>query len=224
VTNVETCSICGRTILKGEHTRVYVSPDRERRAVCELCRGRADAVGWVREGAVGGTPRAPRRRRRSMRSVIRERVAARPARERDAEPSERDAAPGARRRDPAARGAGVGRTEVIPENPRSRLERAIERFNASGHARTVGGLMRTLGPPWVSVGAAAGTPSEIRITVAWELSWYQWGVDLASESSPIAELDKGHEVSELDGPAREWNAQATEGGELRLGSSAENEA
>src|SRR5262249_25644109 len=78
---------------------------------------------------------------------------------------------------PAAPGANVGRAK--PEKPReepgTRLERAVSRFNASDVARTVAGLMRSLGQPSVSVGAAAGSPSEVRITVAWELSWYQWG-------------------------------------------------
>ena len=33
----------------------------------------------------------------------------------------------------------------------------------------------------------------------------------------IDEIDKGHEVSEIDASAREWNAHAAEGGSLRLG-------
>ena len=66
----------------------------------------------------------------------------------------------------------------------------MDRFNESRSARTVAGLMRTLGTPRVSVGAAAGSPSEVRITVAWELSWYQWGVDVGDESRPVFELGK----------------------------------
>ena len=45
----------------------------------------------------------------------------------------------------------------------------------------VAGLTRTLGDPKVSIGAAAGSSSEVRVTVAWELSWYQWGVDLEGD-------------------------------------------
>jgi hypothetical protein len=97
------------------------------------------------------------------------------------------------------------------------MERAVARFNESEHARTVAGLTRTLGEPQVSVGAAAGSPNEIRLTVAWELSWYQWGVDLAEPSRAVYEIDKGYEVSEIDASAREWNAHAAEGGNLRLG-------
>ncbi|HEX7293370.1 MAG TPA: hypothetical protein VF259_02390 [Solirubrobacterales bacterium] len=120
--------------------------------------------------------------------------------------------------DPAAAGANVGRQEADPgESPQGRLERAIARFNGSEAARTVAGLMRTLGEPSVSVGAAAGSPSEVRITVAWELTWYQWGVDLADELRPVAELDRGSEISQLDASARQWNASAAPGGPLLLG-------
>ncbi|HZK15529.1 MAG TPA: hypothetical protein VFC52_02945 [Solirubrobacterales bacterium] len=122
--------------------------------------------------------------------------------------------------DPAARGANVGRRpepEAATESPRGRLERAAARFNGSEAARTVAGLMRTLGQPRVSIGAIAGSPSEARITVAWELGWYQWGVDLADEGRPVFQIDKGEEIEQLDGSAREWNASAGEGGRVSLG-------
>ncbi len=164
----ETCAVCGRTILAGERTRSYMSPKEGPQRVCELCRGRAERLGWV---------------------------------------------------DPAAPGANVGRRpEPEPsESPRSRLDRAVERFNASDAARTVAGLTRTLGEPRVSIGAAAGSPSEVRVTVAWELCWYQWGVDLGDELRAIFSIDRGDEIEQLDGPAREWNARAGEGGRLALG-------
>jgi hypothetical protein len=164
----ETCAVCGRSILAGERTRSYMSPKEGSRLVCELCRGRAEQLGWV---------------------------------------------------DPAAPGANVGRRtdpEVV-ESPRGRLERAVARFNASEAGRTVAGLMRTLGEPLVSIGAAAGSPSEVRITVAWELGWYQWGIDLGDELRAVFQLGKGDEVEQLDGSARQWNARAEEGGRLALG-------
>lgn len=105
-----------------------------------------------------------------------------------------------------------------------RLELALARFNESEAARTVAGLTRTLGEPWVSIGAAAGSPSAMRITVAWELSWYQWVVDLADERHPLHQLDKGREVDELDGSARQWNASAGPGGRLSLGAPAARRA
>ena len=150
-----------------------MSPKDGPRRVCELCRGRAERLGWV---------------------------------------------------DPAAPGANVGRRESVPgESPQGRLDRAVAHFNGSEAARTIAGLMRTLGVPWVSVGAAAGSRSEVRITVAWELSWYQWGVDLDNELRPVFELDKGHELDQLDGSARQWNATAASGGQLSLGAPAARE-
>jgi len=141
--------------------------------VCELCRSRAEGLGWV---------------------------------------------------DPAAPGARMGRSDAAGESPQSRLERAVARFNGSEPARTVAGLMRTLGEPWVSVGAAAGSPSEVRITVAWELTWYQWGVDLGDEMRATFPIDRGDEVGQLDGSARQWNATASPGGQLRLGAPAQGRA
>jgi hypothetical protein len=96
----------------------------------------------------------------------------------------------------------------------------VFRFNASEAAHTVAGLTRTLGQPWVSVGAAAGSPSEARITVAWELSWYQWGIDLGDELRPVFQIGKGNELDQLDRSARQWNAGAGEGGQLVLGAPA----
>lgn len=125
-------------------------------------------------------------------------------------------------RDPAAPGANVGRRRGAPGE--ARLEAAVVRFNASETARTVAGLTRSLGSPKVSVGAAAGSPSEVRITIAWELCWYQWGVDLAKESHPIYPIGKGNEVEQLDRSAREWNAATGEAGGLALAGSAPRSA
>jgi HAMP domain-containing protein len=107
---------------------------------------------------------------------------------------------------------GANLTRVRVERDLSPFERAAARFNASEAARTVAGLTRTLGPPKVSIGAAAGAPGEVRITVAWELSWYQWGVDVGDEGRPVFELAKGLELDELDASARQWNAGAVKGG------------
>jgi hypothetical protein len=222
------CSVCGRTILKGERTRTYLTPDGERRTVCELCRSSAEAMGWIWDEEIDEhrLPPKPHRRRGLLVGLLRRRGRARApsvkgsggeAAPADEEPLETPATgPRVRHPDPAARGAGVGRGEKVPETG-TRLERAVARFNESEHARTVAGLTRTLGPPLVSVGAAAGSPNEVRLTVAWELSWYQWGVDLGEPSRAVYEIDKGFEISEIDAPAREWNAHTAEDGKLRLG-------
>jgi hypothetical protein len=116
-------------------------------------------------------------------------------------------------RDPAAPGANVGRRRVASEG---RLDRAVARFNASEAARTAAGLTRSMGRPRASVGAAAGSAGEVRVTVAWQLCWYQWGVDLADEMRPVFLIARGEEVEQLDRSARHWNASAGEDGRLAL--------
>jgi hypothetical protein len=118
------------------------------------------------------------------------------------------------RPDPAA--AGMRPRRLQPDlsrdlSPESRFERAVSRFNASDAGRTVAGLTRTLGAPSVSVGGSAGAEDEVRVTVAWELTWYQWGVDLGDELRPVYELNKGFEVDEIDAAARQWNGSAHDG-------------
>jgi hypothetical protein len=113
-------------------------------------------------------------------------------------------------RDPAAPGANVGRRRgVAREASSERFASAVSRFNSSDAGRTAAGLTRSLGQAKVSIGAAAGSPSEVRITVAWELCWYQWGVDLGDPRRPVFEIAKGTEVEELDRSAQQWNGQAS---------------
>ena len=97
------------------------------------------------------------------------------------------------------------------------FQRAVARFNSSSAGRAVVGLTRTLGVPDASVGASAGAPNLVRVTVAWELSWYQWGVDVADPSRPVLELGKGSEIEQLDAAAKQWNAVVGDDGRLRLG-------
>jgi hypothetical protein len=110
-------------------------------------------------------------------------------------------------RDPAAPGANVGRRRASTQEPPR--GQAIARFNSSDAGRMAAGLTRSLGQPRVSIGAAAGSPSEVRITVAWELCWYQWGVDLGDPRRPVFEIARGTEVEQLDRSARQWNGQAS---------------
>lgn len=232
------CDVCGRTILAGERVRAYLAPEGER-SVCELCVGRAERFGWVRAGDAAVEGPAPRRQRRGFSHLIerwRRRSAASPAaaQEGDAEPPDESEPPqraenGARAEnglrpppepdrspDPAAPGRTTGRLAPDP-SPLGPFERATARFNVSRESHTVAGLIRTLGKPWVSVGASAGAANEVRITVAWELSWYQWGVDLGDELRPVFQIDKGFEISQLDAAARQWNAVADEDGRIAVG-------
>lgn len=53
------CTICGRTLLRGETADVFLHGG-SRRSVCELCVGRAVHEGWIREGIDGELSRPPR--------------------------------------------------------------------------------------------------------------------------------------------------------------------
>jgi hypothetical protein len=120
-------------------------------------------------------------------------------------------------RDPAAPGANVGRRRTPLEGG---LERALVAFNESEAAGTVAGLSRSLGRPKASVGASAGSASAVRVTVAWELCWYQWCVDLAGERPRVSRIGSGGEADELERSARQWNAAAEPDGRLTLGRAA----
>lgn len=103
---------------------------------------------------------------------------------------------------------------AIPTNADAKVERALELFNASEFQRTVGGLMRTLGEPWVTAVPVEDTPSEVTLVVAWELSWYQYRVDLGDANEAVALERKGQELDELDEGLRHWNAGAGPDGAL----------
>lgn len=201
-----TCAICGRTILAGERVHGYAAGTEER-AVCELCVARAERLGW----RVAGEPEPDRggeaghegRLRRMLRGRAR-----RPAAPPTATPLPAQ--------DPAAPPRHLRSALPVDEGAPTPFERAVARFNSSAAGQTVCGLTRTLGVPRASVGASAGAPDEVRITIAWELSWYQWGVDIADELRAVFELDKGGEIDQLDAAARQWNAAVGEDGRLRL--------
>jgi hypothetical protein len=241
-------------MLPGEGTREYRTRDGDSRAVCELCRVRAEAAGWIpAELAATGLPEREqngRRRGRVRRLIERARESAAsigivvegpsepepgpegiplqapgaprpPQRETESPQPERAPPTWGRLRERLAAPAPQARPRRrrgIPQSPNRRIKRAFERFNETEYRSMVAGLIRSLGPPWVSAVTSAAAPAEVRITVAWELSWYQWEVDLAGDAVAVRELAKGEEVGQLDEEDRAWNARATEEGELRLGS------
>lgn len=239
------CDICGRSILAGERTRTYVDRDHESHEVCDLCIVRAESMDWVPienasppapDRAGDGSGRMRRligRARESAAARARERAEAKP--EPKPEPAAEETAESPERRErrerivqrlregrsaeeePAAAEPGPPRRRSVPQNPERRIKRAFESFSESPFRRTVSGLIRSLGGPWVSAVTTADEPGLVRITVAWELSWYQWEVDLTADGHPVRELARGDEVSELDEADRVWNAHAAEDGELRFG-------
>jgi hypothetical protein len=227
------CDVCGRTILKGERTEYYLAPGGQRHRVCELCFARAETAGWIRESAHGDVPtRAPRvEQRRPLLGRLRRRRNAQTdnGSEPEVEETPFEAEPPA---------AGEEETEVPlrprregPKDPRHvravpttaevKVERALDAFNVSEHQRTIVGLSRSLGAPWVTALADLEAPSQVTIVVAWELSWYRFRVDLGDEADPVALVEKGEEVDQIDPSLRGWNGTLDAQGHVVIGVSSQ---
>jgi hypothetical protein len=228
------CDVCGRTILKGEGTETYISPDGREHEVCDLCYERADREGWIRASAAGDLPaRTPRPEpRRSMLGRFRrsrnDQPAAEPvaeeqpemAGENGAEPPVDEPpapAPSAEPRERRARPRDPRHVRAIPTTREAKIERALDLFNGSEHQRTVAGLARTLGPALVAVVPELGQPSSVTLVVAWELSWYRFRIDLADAQDPVAMLANGEEIEQIDEELREWNATLDAQGQIATG-------
>jgi len=106
---------------------------------------------------------------------------------------------------------------AVPTNAQVKVERALELFNQSDHVRTIAGIAKTLGEPWVSAAPLPQAPAEVLIVVAWELSWYRYRVDLGDADDPVTLAEKGQELDELDESMRDWNATALGDGRLAVG-------
>ena len=68
----------------------------------------------------------------------------------------------------------------------STLVEAAELFNKSPYSRTIAGVAKSLGEARVSMIPLSGTIPEIVITIAWEISWYQYRVvfELVAAGAP----------------------------------------
>ena len=229
------CDVCGRTILKGERAEWYLAPGGHRHQVCDLCATRAQHHGWIRESGAGDLPaRVPRNepRRGVLGRLGRRRPAARSSSEDEARFGEHEATFGAgngveREEHSAEEAAPPPRPRSRPQSPRHvravpttaevKVERALELFNGSGHQRTVAGLARTLGKPWVSAMPDPAQASAVSVLVAWELSWYRYRVDLGDEADPVMMLDKGEELDQIEESLRAWNAELDTDGRVVAG-------
>ncbi len=105
---------------------------------------------------------------------------------------------------------------AVPTNADMKRARAIEVFNASDHPRTVAGVARSLGAPFVVVRPSATEGSIVSITAGWELCWYRYEVDLADEAAGVRVAEQGDEIAELDEADQQPNAAADERGEIHL--------
>ena len=243
------CDVCGRTILKGERTEEFQSADGRRYVVCELCTARAEDLGWIRASVADETfARAPRPEpRRSLLGRLRRQASPEP------EVPEVEPAPEVYAQDGngAELPEGEPRTEQVaepepepqqqpppkepsrPKHPRhvravpttadAKVERALDLFNASEHQRTVAGLARTLGPPWVAAVPELEQASFVTVVVAWELSWYRFRIDLGDAADPVTQAANGEELDQIDESHRDWNATIDDEGRLAAGNAVAKE-
>jgi hypothetical protein len=222
------CDVCGRTLLRGERAEPFLAGG-VRRQVCDLCTGRAQHEGWIRES--GADELTLRSARHDGRTRLVDRLRARRERARavaDAQAAQELAeagvhfdTPPARAPEPAPEPPREPRhVRAVPTNADLKMERALDVFNASQHVRTVGGVARSLGPPAVSVRPLADRPSVVAITVMWELSWYRFEVDLSDEGSGVRREGQGAELADLTEEEQRVNAAADEHGGLHLAAAA----
>ena len=190
VAATRTCAVCERTLLLGERTVRFTPDGSEYVDVCPLCQEVAVEHGWMREGSPL-TPTVPyeaRRRRRSWGGLL-----------------------GTRR----AEEAPVAAEPILRRLSEAELEQveAADLFNASPYRRTVAGIAKSLGPPRASIVPLSGVSGDAVVTVAWEISWYQYRVTPES-GQPVRLVERGHDLTELEGSFRQWNAQLTGDGRL----------
>jgi hypothetical protein len=233
------CDVCHRTMLKGEWAEPYLTPSRERRLVCELCAPHAQREGWIRESAAPNAPAQPQRQpegRGLLRRFARRREQTREAAQAFAESVSVEPEPEQSRRADAHesngqeavpeepvftrlrnRAAGPRKprhVRAVPTNAQLKIDRALDLFNRSEHPRTIAGIARSLGAPHASALTSGSSAAEVVLTLAWELSWYQFTVDLSDPREPVQVRAQGQELSELDDEARSWNLEVD--GEGRL--------
>jgi hypothetical protein len=106
---------------------------------------------------------------------------------------------------------------AVPTTAQAKVERALDLFNGSSHQRTIAGLARTLGTPFVSAQPDTAQGSQVSVVVAWELSWYRYRVDLGDEADPVMMLDKGEEIEQIEEDLRDWNAVLDADGRVLAG-------
>ena len=160
--------------------------------VCALCTDQADELGWIKEGSPT-TPLVPdtsRRRRRFPGLGLIEQ-------HRKVEPE-----------------------SVMPEPMLRRLsttEQAMvesaELLNDSAYRRTIAGISKSLGEARVSFLLLSGVNPEVVVTVAWDISWYQYRVVFES-GQPVRLAERGYELDELDDRFKDWNGHLGPDGRL----------
>ena len=186
------CAVCERTLLMGERTVRFSPGGSEYVDVCPLCQETALEYGWTKEGSPT-TPTIPSDRRRASRFSL-------------------AALLGVPRR-PAEQPVASAPILRRLSEPELAIVEAADIFNASQFRRTVGGIAKSLGTPRVSIVPLSGVNPDVVVTVAWEISWYQYRIGLDSPQ-PVRLAGRGHELSELEDGFTAWNANMVEDGRV----------
>ena len=184
-----TCAICERTLLVGERSVRYSPNGEDFVDVCPLCQDEAIDFGWLKEGSPTTPVVSERRRKRTVLGSLFE------------------------SRKPASE-------PVVDEpilrrlsEPEKAMVEAAELFNGSAFRRTVAGIAKSLGEPKASVVPLSGVNAEVVVTVAWDISWYQYRVT-PELAQPVRLEERGHELAELDPLYKDWNAHLDEHGRV----------
>jgi hypothetical protein len=190
VVATQSCAICERTLLVGERSVRYSPNGEDFVDVCPLCQEIAVDHGWVKEGSPTTPVVGDRRRKRlgPLASLFESRKA----------PAERVVD------EPILRRLSV---------PEKAMVEAAELFNASAFRRTVAGIAKSLGDPKASVVPLSGVNAEVIVTVAWDISWYQYRVTPES-GQPVRLAERGHDPRELESMFTSWNAKLTPDGRI----------
>ena len=177
-----TCAICHRTLLMGERAVRFTPGGDDWVDVCALCTTTADDHGWIKEGSPT-TPIVPETRRRRRFAGLSSLLETRRA-----EPEQRVPEPMYRRLEPEEQA----------------MVEAAELFNDSAYRRTIAGIAKSLGETRVSLLPLSGVNPEVVITVAWDISWYQYRV---SPDSPqhVRLAERGYELDDLNPRFTHWN-------------------
>jgi hypothetical protein len=178
----QTCAICSRSLLMGERTTRFSRGGEDWVDVCALCAPIADENGWLKEGSPTTPLVSETRRRRRFGGLA---ALLEPRR---SEPEPRMPEPMLRRLS--------GEEQAIVEG--------AEVFNASAYRRTIAGIAKSLGNARVSLLPLSGVNPEVVITVAWDISWYQYRVVFES-GQPVRLAERGYELEDLDPRFAHWN-------------------
>jgi len=190
VTASQTCAICERTLLVGERAVRY-SPDGESFVdVCPLCQEIALDHGWLKEGSPT-TPVVSERRRKRLPGLGSLFESRKPQVERVVD-------------EPILRRLS---------GPEVAMVEAADLFNESAFRRTIAGIAKSLGSPQASIVPLSGTNSEVVLTVAWDISWYQYRITPES-GQPVRLAERGHDPRELEATFITWNARLTPDGRI----------